>query len=510
MLSRGGSDDPSLIWCTYQRGFPPLPGGGGALGRTTDAGWGCTLRSVQALVGRAMRRSNAGVSLESLLDHAPDGDLPDGAFSIHALLARGTLEPPAWWGAQVASYELAHLSTTPAGAAALRAACIAAVVVQPDATLVLSELTAGGCSCSGCERQHPPGSMPAELTGGVSECGEAAVAPSCTCSPWPLLVLVPLRLQQGDAPPTHAQALQLRALLALPSALGAVSGLPRHSLLLLGGSGVPPARSWWGAQQHDEVRFLALDPHTTRCAAPRLPPVGDPTRAEQLRAFDESLVPQGGWAACASVGASSLDPCLALAFLLPALPSSTAATDAGSAPTACEARFTAAAEWQRNVEAAMAGAQAAAAEAQGGARPPPLFVFAGCDHRSSAVSGCADDAIDGADGDEYDDCRAGEGDAQQEQQRLRAPAAARRSMSQGATVSWEWLRKADGALRGLHERLRRMLHSGRSGSGSVARGGGGVESSPDSDCGGAIPHSRRGRSGSCSSITGQLPAAATE
>ena len=59
ILSRLVHHFHSTLWMTYRTDFPPLPAGDTILLKT-DAGWGCTLRSVQMIAAQALLRHILG------------------------------------------------------------------------------------------------------------------------------------------------------------------------------------------------------------------------------------------------------------------------------------------------------------------------------------------------------------------------------------------------------------------------------------------------------------------
>uniref|UniRef100_A0A3B4B2R1 Cysteine protease n=1 Tax=Periophthalmus magnuspinnatus TaxID=409849 RepID=A0A3B4B2R1_9GOBI len=122
----------SLLWLTYRRGFPLLPGSG----LSTDSGWGCMLRTGQMLLAQGLllflgtwlgwttnsiRNSKLGrqLSLGSLLDRPMEGthrkviswfaDLPSAPFGIHTLVDLGKSSGKKagdWYGPSIVAHIL--------------------------------------------------------------------------------------------------------------------------------------------------------------------------------------------------------------------------------------------------------------------------------------------------------------------------------------------------------------------------------------------------------------------
>uniref|UniRef100_A0A3B4B3V4 Cysteine protease n=1 Tax=Periophthalmus magnuspinnatus TaxID=409849 RepID=A0A3B4B3V4_9GOBI len=131
----------SLLWLTYRRGFPLLPGSG----LSTDSGWGCMLRTGQMLLaqglllhlmppGQNINNNTTGLglptftqnsklgrqlSLGSLLDRPMEGthrkviswfaDLPSAPFGIHTLVDLGKSSGKKagdWYGPSIVAHIL--------------------------------------------------------------------------------------------------------------------------------------------------------------------------------------------------------------------------------------------------------------------------------------------------------------------------------------------------------------------------------------------------------------------
>ncbi|NXY54014.1 ATG4D protease, partial [Callaeas wilsoni] len=233
-LARFRRDFCSRLWLTYRSGFPALPG----TPRTTDCGWGCTLRSAQMLLGQglvlhllgrgegppqpgrdpqtSMGPQNLGGAprapprqyplLPSRLDAEQRhraivswfSDHPRAPFGIHRLVELGRefgKSAGDWFGPAIA----AHL---------LRGA-----VESCTETPGLAVYVAQDCTVSG--HGTPGAPEPRKRRG--------------------LVLLVPARLGGESLNPVYVEC--VKELLQLRFCLGIIGGKPRHSLYFLGFQG---------------------------------------------------------------------------------------------------------------------------------------------------------------------------------------------------------------------------------------------------------------------------------
>lgn len=256
----------SLLWLTYRRGFPPLPG----CSLTTDSGWGCVLRTGQMLLAQGLllhlmppdwtwpanlhavkddmdiqdlrptagsyhscnskeRLNNRGrkLSLGSLLDRPMEGthrrvvswfvDRPTAPFGIHQLVELGKSSGKKagdWYGPSIVAHILRKAVAASADLPTL------SVYVAQDCTIYKEDVRRL------CERQHSEGST------SVSQSWKSVI------------ILVPVRLGGQDLNPIYITC--VKELLMLQCCIGIIGGKPKHSLFFIG-------------FQDDHV--LYLDPH---------------------------------------------------------------------------------------------------------------------------------------------------------------------------------------------------------------------------------------------------------
>ena len=263
----------SLLWLTYRRGVTGLPDGG-----TSDAGWGCTIRSMQCCVANALLRSVVGgadVGLSpTTINAARDRigalfiDWPSAPFGLPAFLSQASTGCR-WFGPHEAAHVFARLCTAQppclsphpdgrggganfrvvvCGAASFSVgdveAAAAAAVVCADGTFSVGDVEAASVAASAV----PPPSSPVN-----------SESPPPPLSAWlhAVLAILPLRLGlESRLPEAHISP--LLSIFSLRACAGGVGGRRGHCVFLL------------GEGQHG--RLLCLDPHVVQdCPPPPAP-----------------------------------------------------------------------------------------------------------------------------------------------------------------------------------------------------------------------------------------------
>jgi hypothetical protein len=311
------------MWATYRSGLasPGLLGG-----RTTDAGWGCTLRSMHMLLANAIVGTRCGwwesgsvastpaarlaAAQAAALPYIADWPPPAGGlFSLYNLLASSG-RGPRWWGPHETAFHavaLAAAHATPLRAGQAPAAGGLRLLLCQDAAVAVDEVTA-----------------------------------ALQAKPDGVLLLIPARGGLGvrmEAPCQAALAYAMRS----RHFAGAVGGTPSHSLYLAGVCGSTlvcldphtaqpqpplPANTGWDVDGEDVVADGGADgeggadgaapplgPATVPLAAPhRLPALSATALDAYRRSFHAA---SGGGVVLRS--AAHLDPSLALAFVITSL-----------------------------------------------------------------------------------------------------------------------------------------------------------------------------------------------
>ena len=272
-------DMASRLWVTYRRGFPPM----GPSLLTTDAGWGCTIRSGQMMLancllvhhlGRDWRRGKGDGGKTGKNDFERnvvslflDLTAPKHYLSLHSIVREGHacgIVPGHWVGPYVLCQTFKQIMDN-------NKDCPIALYLVAEAggipTLYKSRGLAQGQGGSGRDGE-------AEAEEGDGD-GQA----------WkPLLILIPVTLGvTSSINPCYVP--QILTVLSMPQSLGIVGGKPGSSVYVVG---------------RQAERILYLDPHTLKPAYETL---------EEEEALDSYF--------CNSIHhmlAAKLDPSLALAF----------------------------------------------------------------------------------------------------------------------------------------------------------------------------------------------------
>ncbi|KAJ7106396.1 hypothetical protein O6H91_Y575100 [Diphasiastrum complanatum] len=231
-------DFESRIWITYRQGFEAIE----SSKLTTDAGWGCMIRSgqmllAQALVchhlGRAWRRKVSQPfprEYFEILEYFGDSPTKECSLSIHNLLDVGKpfgLAPGAWLG----PYALCRTVES-----------LAKADIRPGQKFEQKQVLPMVVYVAGGDAEGERGGAPVLCKDDVmSTCTGREDDPE----EWtPLLILIPLVLGPDKINPRYLPA--LRATFCFPQSLGIMGGKPGASTYIVG-------------VQDDQV--LYLDPH---------------------------------------------------------------------------------------------------------------------------------------------------------------------------------------------------------------------------------------------------------
>ncbi|TRZ07872.1 hypothetical protein HGM15179_019237 [Zosterops borbonicus] len=229
-LSRFRGDFRSRLWFTYRSGIPALPG---TPPRSSDCGWGCTLRTGQMLLG------------QGLVLHLLGPDQPRAPLGLHRLLELGRAfgkRAGDWFGPGLAAHlirgAVESCPETPGLAVYVAQDC---TVYKGDvARLVWGDPDGGTTGTTGTPTtgQGTPGQRTPGTLGTLGAPGQrtqGTPGPPGPGQPRGLVLLVPARLGGESLNPVYVPC--VKGLLQLRSCLGIIGGKPRHSLYFLGFQG---------------------------------------------------------------------------------------------------------------------------------------------------------------------------------------------------------------------------------------------------------------------------------
>lgn len=272
------NDEISLFLFTYRFDFPEIV----PYRITTDAGWGCMLRSAQMMLAQALRMHYRGrnwIPPQALAQRRHDSfvaklltwfaDYPSKAdciFSLHNMVAAGLAKyetlPGEWYGPSKASYVMHDLCSMYAERQAkeglkgsgdmdlsiFRVHVASQGTVYRDAVHALmtkNQMHDKEHKASDPEPSYEPLSHPLDPIYTAAD----AKRPSTTSFKWDaaLLLLVPLRLGLQNF--NQDYAIQLAHVFSFGQSVGVLGGRPRG------------ARWFYGATS-DGAKLFGLDPHT--------------------------------------------------------------------------------------------------------------------------------------------------------------------------------------------------------------------------------------------------------
>ncbi|KAJ0404416.1 hypothetical protein P43SY_007669 [Pythium insidiosum] len=288
----------ALLWLTYRRDFAPLE----PYALTSDAGWGCMLRSAQMLLAQALQRLELGRDWRKddhcgaytrLLSWFVDAPRPECRFGLHHLVQLGLQYdklPGEWYGPTTAAQvlrDLVNRQSREAGGRLVMYVPQEGVVYSDDVQrLVVSHL------------DEADDETPIETTAAVAVASDSSPAffdpllnppQDEAVKEWSraLLVLLPLRLGLDSLNESYVPALEKT--FTFPQSVGIIGGKKGHSVYFVG---------------THEQSLLLMDPHDVQPAAELNASFPTATHLRTMHPPHPLIM-----------NAQSIDPSMALGFL---------------------------------------------------------------------------------------------------------------------------------------------------------------------------------------------------
>jgi cysteine protease ATG4 len=324
------SDENSLFWFTYRFDFPEIV----PYRITTDAGWGCMLRSAQMMLGQALRMHYKGRAWrppQAIIQRRHDSfmiklmtwfaDYPsktECVFSLHNMVAAGLAKyetlPGEWYGPSKASYVMRDLCNMYAERQAkeeskgnsdmnrpiFRVHVASQGTVYRDAVndlMTKDQQKDKERQSSELEAPNEPLSHPLDPIYSENTTKQS----SKQSSPWDtsLLLLVPLRLGLQNF--NQVYTVQLAHVFSFRQSVGVLGGRPRG------------ARWFFGATS-DGSKLYGLDPHTIQSCPERRRVKLPKGQTKQVVSLTAGYLRSVHTTSPECINLNRLDPSLALGF----------------------------------------------------------------------------------------------------------------------------------------------------------------------------------------------------
>jgi cysteine protease ATG4 len=343
--------ESNLFWCTYRCDFEEIK----PYGITSDAGWGCMLRSAQMLIAQALRIHYCGrdwkapqaitkrrqdLFIQDLMMWLADYPSSDSGswYSIHNMVAAGLAKydvlPGEWFGPGTSCYVIRDLSVLHekdwilkhhnqtllrpkeydfAENGYCRHQPLFKVYVASEGTIYISDIQDLVANVQKQKfRDHDiklkkdSNTLLHPLSDTLHPKASKSEAFSSLKWEQSLLVLIPLRLGLKTFNTKYSRSLAY--ILSLPQSVGILGGSPRHAL-------------WFYGASSDGSKVFGLDPHTVQRAPCRQQINADEViegrnkRRHQVLLTDEYLR-SINCPYVSSMDMAKIDPSLALGFYI--------------------------------------------------------------------------------------------------------------------------------------------------------------------------------------------------